>query len=181
MTLLNSSKEQVGWHGMKWKMNYVKLVLNTKIVFSKWKFIGIGVEMWNRSQFNVVYWRRMEKKIWVNIGSGNGLLPGGTKSLPEPMLTFQCVSVAFFWKQFHNECQTTVLLKNMKIILWRPLSHFSRTNDLNGKLYTFGDILCNISVDNFVSNCNRKIECQYHEGWRFGSRVAISSAAHYVA
>ena len=24
--------------------------------------------------------------IWVNIGSGNGLLPHGTKPLPEPML-----------------------------------------------------------------------------------------------
>ena len=27
-------------------------------------------------------------KIWVNIGSGNGLLPDGTKPLPEPMLTY---------------------------------------------------------------------------------------------
>ena len=26
-------------------------------------------------------------KIWVNFGSGNGLLPDGTKPLPEPMLT----------------------------------------------------------------------------------------------
>ena len=26
--------------------------------------------------------------IWVNIGSGNGLLPDGTKPSPEPMLTF---------------------------------------------------------------------------------------------
>ena len=29
----------------------------------------------------------MATEIWVNIGSGNGLLPDGTKSLPEPMLT----------------------------------------------------------------------------------------------
>ena len=27
------------------------------------------------------------QQIWVNIGSGNGLLPDGTKPLPEPMLT----------------------------------------------------------------------------------------------
>ena len=27
--------------------------------------------------------------IWVNFGSGNGLLPDGTKPLPEPMLTFR--------------------------------------------------------------------------------------------
>ena len=27
------------------------------------------------------------RQIWVNIGSGNGLFPDGTKPLPEPMLT----------------------------------------------------------------------------------------------
>ena len=30
----------------------------------------------------------MATKIWVNIGSGNGLLPDGTKPLPEAMLTW---------------------------------------------------------------------------------------------
>ena len=30
-------------------------------------------------------WR---EQIWVNIGSGNGLLPDGTKPLPEPMLSY---------------------------------------------------------------------------------------------
>ena len=30
----------------------------------------------------------MATEIWVNIGSGNGLLPDGTKPLPEPMLTY---------------------------------------------------------------------------------------------
>ena len=29
----------------------------------------------------------MATEIWVNISSGNGLLPDGTKPLPEPMLT----------------------------------------------------------------------------------------------
>ena len=29
----------------------------------------------------------MAAEIWVNIGSGNGLLPDGTKPLPEPVLT----------------------------------------------------------------------------------------------
>ena len=32
--------------------------------------------------------RRMATYIWINIGSGNGLLPDGTKPLPEPMLTY---------------------------------------------------------------------------------------------
>ena len=31
---------------------------------------------------------RSTSQIWVNIGSGNGLLPDGTKPLPEPMLTY---------------------------------------------------------------------------------------------
>ena len=30
----------------------------------------------------------MESQIWVNIGSGNGLLPGNTKPLPETMLVY---------------------------------------------------------------------------------------------
>ena len=35
-------------------------------------------------------------EIWVNIGSGNGLLPDGTKPLLEPVLTYhQICSVAF--------------------------------------------------------------------------------------
>ena len=29
----------------------------------------------------------MTKQNWVNIGSGNGLLPDSTKPLPQPMLT----------------------------------------------------------------------------------------------
>ena len=32
-------------------------------------------------------WRHMLTCIWANIGSGNGLLPDGTKPLPEPRLT----------------------------------------------------------------------------------------------
>ena len=36
----------------------------------------------------VAKWCHMVTLIWVNIGSGNGLLPDGTKPLPEPMLTY---------------------------------------------------------------------------------------------
>ena len=35
----------------------------------------------------------MAIEIWVNIGSANGLLPDGTKPLPEPMLTDDWSSV----------------------------------------------------------------------------------------
>ena len=47
----------------------------------------------------------MATKIWVNIGSGNGLLPDGNKPLPEPMLTdHQWSPVTFILGQFHNRC-----------------------------------------------------------------------------
>ena len=53
------------------------------------------------SQFNslapgdAIWWQ-----IWVNIGSGNGLLPDGTKPLPEPVLT------KVLWNSF-DDCFST--------------------------------------------------------------------------
>ena len=32
--------------------------------------------------------KSLDQEIWVNIGSGNGLLLDGTKLLPEPILTY---------------------------------------------------------------------------------------------
>ena len=34
----------------------------------------------------------MAAQIWANIGSGNGLLPNGTKPLPEPVYFFSWVT-----------------------------------------------------------------------------------------
>ena len=54
----------------------------------------------------------MAIEIWVNIGSGNGLLPDGTKPLPEPMLTdHQWSPVTFILGQFHKRCLTHQSLK----------------------------------------------------------------------
>ena len=39
------------------------------------------------SEVIIALWYHMATYIWVNNGSGNGLLPVGTKPLPEPMLT----------------------------------------------------------------------------------------------
>ena len=45
----------------------------------------------------------MVMEIWVNSGLGNGLLPDGTKPLPEPMLTYhQQGPVTFIRGWFHN-------------------------------------------------------------------------------
>ena len=41
-------------------------------------------------------------KMWFNIGPVNGLLPDGTKPLPETMLTFPMLgSVVFTQEQFY--------------------------------------------------------------------------------
>ena len=50
----------------------------------------------------------MATEIWVNIGSGNGLLPDGTKPLPEPMLTnHQWSPVTLISGQFHRDASAT--------------------------------------------------------------------------
>ena len=43
----------------------------------------------------MAWWCHKATQVWVNIGLGNGLLPNGTKPLPEPMLTshrLDCIS-----------------------------------------------------------------------------------------
>ena len=56
----------------------------------------------------------MVMEIWVNIGSGNGLLPDGTKPLPEPMLTdHQLSPVTFLLGQFHKRFLNQQSLKSI--------------------------------------------------------------------
>ena len=62
----------------------------------------------------VALWRHMATEIWVNIGSGNGVLPDGTKPLPEPMLTdLQWSPVTFILGQFHKWCLNHQSLKSV--------------------------------------------------------------------
>ena len=59
----------------------------------------------------------MATKNWLNIDSGNGLLPDhGTKPLPEPMLTRLLASIPV---QFHRKCATYT-----KIVTWFFLNTF---------------------------------------------------------
>ena len=65
---------------------------------------GLAPGPWSAMrQLIVAYWRHMATEIWVNIGSGNGLLPDGTKPLPEPMFTYHKYGpLTFIWGQFHK-------------------------------------------------------------------------------
>ena len=59
-------------------------------------FIYAGIQV-NSLWSSDAMWR------WVNIGPGNGLLPDGTKPLPEPMLTYdEFGALAYSREQFHG-------------------------------------------------------------------------------
>ena len=57
--------------------------------WSKFHWIIMQAAKWYSSETSLTEakWCHMVTHIWVNIGSGNGLLPDGTKPLPAPMLT----------------------------------------------------------------------------------------------
>ena len=66
--------------------------------------------------------------MWVNIGSGNGLLPDGTKPLPESVLTYhQRCSVAVTWES--NDPATIVNDKFENYFL-NLLPHLPGVNEL---------------------------------------------------
>ena len=78
----------------------------------------------------------MATKIWINIGSGDGLLRDGTKPLPEPLLTdHQWNPAPFLLGQFHKRYLNQIQLN------WIPFeseclkfhSNFPGANELIGK------------------------------------------------
>ena len=70
---------------------------DVKISTMDWNKIHKFAENCAPKRLIVAQWRLMATEIWVNIGSCNGLLPDGTKPLPEPMLT---------WKYFMRDVPT---------------------------------------------------------------------------
>ena len=74
----------------------------------------------------------MATEIWVNIGSGNGLLPEGTKPLPEPMLIYhQWGPLAFIWVQFYKRYFSHQSLKLVgKLLTLKFLWNIPGANEL---------------------------------------------------
>ena len=71
----------------------------------------------------------MATEIWVNIGSGNGLLPDGTKPLPEPILTdHQWSPVTFILGQFQKRCLNHQSLKSIS----KLHTHVSKNSNFPG-------------------------------------------------
>ena len=71
-------------------------------------------------------------KILVNIGSGNGLLPDGTKPLPEPMFTIrQWCFVEFPWGQFCSNCPRYLFDRSFKITNFTVQPYLPEANELS--------------------------------------------------
>ena len=64
----------------------------------------------------------------VDIGSGNGLMPSGNKSLPEPMLTQISVTIWRYWDAIHKKVSVTASHRVMRLWLllvtlsWCPVT-----------------------------------------------------------
>ena len=69
---------------------------------------------------------------WVNIGSGNGLLPDCTKPLSEPMLSYhQWCPLTIAWRQFQKRCLSHQLLQLVwKLFLLKFHSNLPGANEL---------------------------------------------------
>ena len=127
---------------------WISLYMNTHfIIFLKGKFpeasnifrneiYGRHSSIWYcriqlcRSENQVMTYGNIDSWHRVNFGSSNGLLPNGTKPVPEPMLTsYQWDSVAFTLKQCHSEwvpkllfCVTSFWFQNYCHISQGPMS-----------------------------------------------------------
>ena len=75
----------------------------------------------------------MATKIWVNTDSGNGLLPDGTKPLPEPVLTgHQWSPATFILGQFHKRYLNHQSIKSLlKMTYLKFHLNFPGANELN--------------------------------------------------
>ena len=67
-------------------LNQTDLVLKIQILCKlRLQNMKVGQESFDHAEVDdpywpiVVYWRHMATQIWVNFGSGNGLLPDGTR------------------------------------------------------------------------------------------------------
>ena len=100
---------------------YKKILQHLKFQRYLWR---ISINDWHGSinslgPSDAIWWQ-----IWVNIGSGNGLLPYGTKPLLEPMLTdHQWSPVTFILGQFHKRCLKRTAITKIRLKMTYIKSH----------------------------------------------------------
>ena len=112
---VNCNITWASWYPKHWELHCLFNIF-FKVITNKTSMFCITGPLWgectsdqwipNQRANNVVMfhvtWCHM---IWINLGSGNVLLPDGTNPLSEPMLAYnQRYSVTFAWEQFHKKC-----------------------------------------------------------------------------
>ena len=55
--------------------------IDLTVLLTQWSYVSLHLII-------MTYWRHLADYIWVNNGSGNGLLLDGTKPLPGPKLAY---------------------------------------------------------------------------------------------
>ena len=113
----------------------------------------------------------MASGIWINIGSGNGLLPDGTKPLPEPMLTYHLRVVS------QKIPQPSVIKISLKTALLKFDSNHPGANELiwkcrlqNGGHFVLADVSNRESLRDVWRSTSRWFLCR----WRVRHLTAIS-------
>ena len=89
MWFINDCCENMSWNTMAKRGTWAALHVQNAAKGLMWfqkpsRFVTQYSVVFNSLWCSDVVWRQ----IWVSIGSGNGLVSDGTKSLPEPMLTY---------------------------------------------------------------------------------------------
>ena len=105
----NEHARTIYTHIHLYKNNDILTVKAWKKTFTLTFVIWTQIKIWSNTTFYVQLYglycglvmTYIATQIWVNTGSGNGLLPDGSKPLPEPMMTSpQWCPMAFKWEQF---------------------------------------------------------------------------------
>ena len=88
-------------------------VMNANFIFFSLFPVTNDFVLLDTSEVILTQWYHVVTKIWVNIGSSNGLLPEDIKPLPEPMLTWLLTSIPVL---FYIKCwkKSIILISNFK-------------------------------------------------------------------
>ena len=92
----------------------------------------------------------MATNIWVNIRSGNGLLPDGTKLLPEPMLAYDGIDIRPVSQKVFEI--TTIYPRGQWVNLSCAEGRISRDNILNIMAADNMAVLCRQVINSYDIN-----------------------------
>ena len=73
----------------------------------------------------------MATYIWVNIDTGNGLLPDDAKPLHKQMLTSHPGAKSFTWRRFTADAQMSTFHDDLECYASKIIATYLRVNELN--------------------------------------------------